>query len=174
MEESSVSEMDIKKGITMRDVIGFDGKYKVDEYGNVYSCHKKRYVKPQIFNGYKRYTLSKGGRSVSMFSHRIVAEAYLKPIEGSNVVNHIDLNRLNNHYSNLEWCTPYQNYVHAVESGVAPKRVFSEEDIVKIYDMRERGIYIKHIAEHLGVTKWNVMDVLRGRTYKWVKKPISH
>lgn len=49
--------------------------------------------------------------------HRLVAEAFLEGrSEENNIVNHIDGNKENNHYSNLEWCSILYNNKHAIES----------------------------------------------------------
>ena len=44
--------------------------------------------------------------------HRLVAYTFIKKPEKFNdnyVVNHIDMNKLNNNYKNLEWCTSAEN-----------------------------------------------------------------
>jgi hypothetical protein len=47
-------------------------------------------------------------------THRIVCDAFngSAPIDNP-IVNHIDFNKLNNHYSNLEWCDYQYNNYHA-------------------------------------------------------------
>lgn len=57
-------------------------------------------------------------RSVQV--HRLVAFAWVNnpsPTE-RHYVNHIDGNKQNNHYKNLEWCTMCENNVHAVLAGL--------------------------------------------------------
>jgi len=44
--------------------------------------------------------------------HRLVAEMFLGSRDGCNVINHIDHNKLNNHYKNLEWVNMRENYAH--------------------------------------------------------------
>lgn len=58
--------------------------------------------------GYLRVILRKEGRTHFEYVHRLVAEAY---VEGdmSLYVDHIDMDKLNNHYSNLRWVTQSGN-----------------------------------------------------------------
>lgn len=49
--------------------------------------------------------------------HRLVAEAFCSKPEGCNIVNHLDNNPANNHYTNLEWTTYSGNLQHAQKQG---------------------------------------------------------
>ena len=51
--------------------------------------------------------------------HRLVALTFIpKPSPEFNVVNHIDRNRQNNYYKNLEWTTVRGNTQHAIGRAV--------------------------------------------------------
>lgn len=45
-------------------------------------------------------------------AHRIVAEMWHDNPLKKKEVNHKDMDRLNNHWSNLEWCTHRENMQH--------------------------------------------------------------
>ena len=46
-----------------------------------------------------------------------MAEAFIGNIEGLEI-NHIDGDKLNNHYKNLEWMTPSENTQHSNDAGL--------------------------------------------------------
>lgn len=45
----------------------------------------------------------------SLKVHRMVAETFLKSVDGKFFVNHKDENKENNHFDNLEWVNMYEN-----------------------------------------------------------------
>lgn len=50
--------------------------------------------------------------------HRLVALHFIENDDpNKTIVNHKDSNRLNNHYTNLEWVTYKENADHAVKQG---------------------------------------------------------
>lgn len=117
-----------------KPIKGTNRLYWVSEYGNIYMysyCKmyntpnvkvKRRLFKEKELNynlaglGYK--TVSILGKS--NYVHRLVAEAFLDT-EKNQCVNHIDGDKLNNHYSNLEWLTYKQNSEHASSTGLINK-----------------------------------------------------
>lgn len=85
----------------------------VSNAGYVYNARKDAF--PGYYNtpgyGYRFLTLHFGTCQRSFGIHHLVARAFCdKPVSDSKlVVNHKDENRLNNVYSNLEWCTYKEN-----------------------------------------------------------------
>ena len=87
----------------------------------------------QSSNGYLIVTLD--GKQLSV--HRLVATHFLPNPYNYSQVNHKDGNKLNNHYSNLEWCTEKQNIQHAFETGL-------RKGFIHVNDKRK---YLKRILE---------------------------
>lgn len=66
--------------------------------------------------GYYTWRIRINKKSFHRLAHTIMAHTFLTLPEGYEykdfTVNHIDGNKLNNHISNLEWCTFHANQIH--------------------------------------------------------------
>lgn len=141
------------------DVVGYEGLYRVSNYGRVYSTIRGRQL--SIFGhdqGYRRVKL----QGKTYYVHILVAEAFIgRPNDGQRyVVNHKDENRSNNYVGNLEFVTHRENIVYSynlhreeyhqkyVDTARKPK------PIIAIKDDRPLHIYatIKAAAQELDAT----------------------
>ena len=93
---------------------GYETLYQVSNHGNVSNFRKilKPYVMPK---GYRALKLVKNGLKKGFLVHRLVAEAFHPNPLNKPEVNHIDGDKGNNHYLNLEWVTKSENMIHAVK-----------------------------------------------------------
>ena len=92
-----------------KDIKGYEGLYKISNYGNIKSIHCRFGMRKQpknakigINKGYKRYGLSKDGKEIKFYVHRLVAEAFIPNPNGYPCINHKDENKFNNNVENLE------------------------------------------------------------------------
>lgn len=100
-----------------KDVKGFEGLYQISSTGKVFSMRRNKEMNPKIDRyGYKTVTLYKNGNYYKTV-HRLVAETFLEKIDGCNIVNHKDSNKLNNNVENLEWTTVSGNTKHCFENN---------------------------------------------------------
>lgn len=113
-----------------KDVVGYEGLYKVSNLGRIKSLPKRKFTPSASFfavericipreykGGYLRVSLSKNKKQKLVFVHRIVAEAFLG-VRSDLTVNHKDENKKNNRVDNLEYMTRAEN----VRYGTGVKR----------------------------------------------------
>lgn len=97
-------------------ITGFEG-YSITSFGDVISFRRYpngRKLSPYIDkDGYECIKLIVNGSSKGFKIHRLVAMTYIVNPNNLLFVNHIDGNKLNNHYSNLEWISNTENQRHA-------------------------------------------------------------
>lgn len=115
----------------INNIDGFKGydDYEITSDGRVIS-HKKG--KPNEMKlgydgrGYKVAYLSKPkAKQKCPKVHRLVALAFVPNPDGKPQVNHIDGNKSNNHYKNLEWVTNGENQIHAFKNGLQDSNKWS-------------------------------------------------
>lgn len=93
--------------------------YLISEDGAIYNRETKKVRRPTAKNssGYIHSSFQTGDVNTSTIYvciHRIVAWEYCKGYsELKHHVNHKNGDKSNNHYTNLEWCTPLENIEHS-------------------------------------------------------------
>ena len=92
--------------------------YKISNYGR-FKNKRDKILKLKInAKGYYYCNISVNGKVSKVKIHRLVAKAFVSNPLNKNIVNHIDGEKLNNIFSNLEWCTTKENNIHAIEIGL--------------------------------------------------------
>jgi hypothetical protein len=141
--------------------------YTVREDGLVTGARGKCLKYDYNRTGYPRISLCKNGKVRRRFVHRIVAEHFLpEPDTPNAIINHIDGDKLNNHYSNLEWTTHRENLQHALDTGLRDMKNKVEMDSAtrdEVIWMLESGLYsYQTIANTCHVT-YNAVALLNSR-----------
>jgi hypothetical protein len=105
---------------TAKDIPGYEGLYKIDTDGNVWSAYRLYYygrwkpLKPKIDDrGYVSVRLHKSPISRYVTVHRLVWLTFVGIISAGKVIDHIDRNTLNNKLSNLRVASKSQNAQNA-------------------------------------------------------------
>lgn len=95
-----------------KDVIGYEGVYRISNQGRVMSLkHGKTRIMADRMNnkGYIDVLLYKNKRTKSFYVARLVAQHFLPDWDKSLQVDHINGERTNNHVDNLRMVTHSQN-----------------------------------------------------------------
>ena len=105
--------------------------------------------------------------------HRLVATYFVDNPDSKGVVNHIDGNKSNNVFSNLEWVTYAENNAHALDTGLKDQTPASyrskltklnrsaREDIVNNCKLGVDGFTAVEFAKRYGVAPPTIIKALR-------------
>ena len=138
-----------------KDVVGYSN-YEVSSIGRIRNKRTGNILKPIVDkDGYFRVHLN-NDRNIKIV-HRLVAEAFVENPLKKPQVNHIDGNKSNNSYENLEWCTSFENNMHALDTGLRNIR-----KPVRIIETGEIFDSIKECADAIGAKSQNVQAALNG------------
>jgi hypothetical protein len=144
--------------------------YKIDENGNVFLVNNNLPVRVCYSHGYKIVRLKNKHGAKFFRVHRLVAMCYhaSKEFEGA-VVNHLDGNKLNNHFSNLEWCTRAENVIHAYKIGLhknAEQHHFSRlsnQDILNIKSLYSSGTSQVALSKRYNVGQDHISRIINNK-----------
>ena len=89
-------------------VSGFPN-YMVSSCGRVMNIRTFRVLRPRLCNDYLCNDLYSNAEVSTKKIHRLVADAFILNLTDLPCVDHKDRNSLNNHLSNLRWCSKRQN-----------------------------------------------------------------
>ena len=102
-----------------KEIPGYEERYWVSSDGKIKSKYKGKEIilkTSKDKNGYIKVQLNQNGKIKSTTMHRLVALCYVPNPYNYNEINHIDGNKENNDFANLEWCSRSQNVQHAFDN----------------------------------------------------------
>ena len=145
--------------------------HSVTKCGKIFSHISNRFLSNCNRGEYKSIGLYVHGKRKTFSVHRLVAMAYLPNPENKEQVNHLDGDKHNNKVENLEWCTPSENAIHAITTGLKPEvvnqyRRIDEDTAKNICGMLQDGFRVKDVASALGVKSQDVSEIKCGKNYK--------
>lgn len=148
-----------------KDIPNYDN-YEISNLANIRNKKTKYLFKSKSSkHRYIQILLSKNNTSTSYALHRLVAEVFVENPENKPQVNHIDGNKRNNIYENLEWVTPSENKIHSVSIGLTSKTNNSNETIEQL-DINGNVINTfrgQEDASHkLNCSRHVIMTILKG------------
>lgn len=142
--------------------------YGITKDGQVWSFITNTFLKPHINKrGYLTVTTSSGILK-QPYVHQLVAKCFIPNPENKPQVNHIDGNKQNNHYTNLEWVTNQENATHSRLNGLMPHNLFSDEDVHIICRLLELGQSCTEISRLYGYSYDSVYQIKRGENWRHI------
>ena len=167
--------MKMSENEVWKDVVGYEGLYKVSNKGNVYSVGRRdsrgskiggRILKPSPnTGGYLLVDLCKNGIRESKRVHRLVAQAFIPNYNKYLEINHKDENKTNNNVSNLEWCTREHNINHGTRTERAIQAQSKKVRAVNVESGEVLTFSSTNEAGRKGYDQSNVSLACRGLYY---------
>ena len=175
----SISNLDKAKTI-YKTSRGF--YYYVTKEGEVWNTEKMTKVNGRIRgDGYRHINL---GPVHNVKVHRLVAHHFVRISddllaqglsEENLVVNHLDGNKLNNSWNNLEWTTQKGNMAHASSTGLMHTTI-ADHVLEHIWQYLQAGYSDTNISRETGIPVASVSHIRQGRLpryrtdkYTWSK-----
>lgn len=148
-----------------------DTDYWVNEKGEVFRNGKQ--LKPQMKKrkGKDRYyyiTLSKNNKPVCDYIHRMVGELYIPNPDNLPEIDHLDGNRFNNHYTNLEWVTSKENHDRAKQKGLIETKLTIDDIkwIKKNCVLNHETLGLRAIGRKFNVHMTLIRDIMNNKVWK--------
>lgn len=173
-----------------KDVFGYEGYYMISTLGNVKSLtrtykdslgrivtRKGRIQKKYIRRNYWSVWLNKDNKSTPFSIHRLVAIHFVFNYQNREYVNHINGDKLNNVFTNLEWCTAKENTNHAISTGLI---VFGNGENSRSVKLKEEDVFFilksdlkrKELANMFSVTESNIGCIKNGKSWSKFAKTL--
>lgn len=164
-----------------KDIPGYQGYYQISSLGKVKSLKRlvnssksaiglrivgERILKTRIDKyGYETVILRKNNKDKHYTIHRLVASVFLDNPDNLPSINHKDLNKLNNYYLNLEWCSTDYNNKYAgrqdLINAILRNKVFGNPQIKQINLETNEALVFKSLHEASKATGYSRQEISR-------------
>jgi len=170
----------------VREIVGTNGMYFVTSYGRVISANYRRQNRAKELKqtthpeGYKRVNIDALIPKWATPVHRLVAIAFHENPENLLQVNHIDGDKGNNFYLNLEWVSNADNQKHAFRTGLQPHKRGERHPLVKLTEAKVLSIRNEYdasigvmksskiLGEKYVVSKFTIWDIVQRKTWNHI------
>ncbi len=126
-------------------------------------------------DGYIEIRLTYNNKNYNFLLHILVANAFVNN-ENPNkfiIVNHLDGDKGNNMYLNLEWTDYSGNAIHALKTGLfkhakgeqVGSSKYTKGEVIEVCELLKQNISIKDIVSHTRLTYAAVTNILYKRTW---------
>lgn len=156
-----------------KDVVGYEGLYKISSIGNLKSSRRMSKIvgsynlTPTLTpDGYYRLSVRREGIKKNRTIHQLVAIAFIPNPNNYNQINHKNGIKTDNRVENLEWCSTQLNTLHAINNGLHPKGKITSTQATDIMYKIKKGISESSIATEYGVRKYSITRIKKGARWK--------
>ena len=159
-----------------RDVVGYEGYYKISSTGRLYSIRSKRCLSLTLGRfGYLNVELNVHGKNKRVYIHRLVAMAFIPNPENKKTVNHINSIRSDERVENLEWATQSENILHGFRYGNKDSHgekhshnKLTEKQVIEILRIKGKATQ-QAIADSFNVSRENISRIHRGISWAHIQ-----
>lgn len=156
-----------------------DNMYEVSNYGRVksyfYNKVDGRIIQPGTIRGFLVVNLKINDKTKTHYVHKLVAEEFVpKSHKDDSVVIHLDWDKKNNNYKNLEWTNRDASYkrIHSrlleerrTKGKIVTKSKLTAEDVKILKTMLNRGVRQNVIAKLFCVSEMQVSRIKRNQNW---------
>jgi hypothetical protein len=169
-----------------KPVKGYEDLYMVSNYGRIKALPKivvykngrmykyeEKILVGNNSNGYRTISLVKNKSKITNCIHILVGQAFIENPDNKPVINHLDGNRANNFYKNLEWATSSENQYHsynilchkAVRGESNGQSKLKADEVIEIRELYASGKTLKAIANKYDVCAETIRKIIIGKTW---------
>lgn len=160
--------------------IPFAKEYSISITGVIKGKRKNALKTRKDKDGYVIVTLfGESNKHIQCRVHRIIAECFLLELNKSidrNQVNHKNGIKDDNRLENLEWVTPKENTLHAIETNLRDNNIFginsklTDYDVYLIYTSKEQTTTL---SKKIKVTHTTITNIKNNKTWNNLTKHIQ-
>lgn len=165
-------------------VNNFEGRFWISDHGRLVSFNwKYKLLKPWVDStGYYACTLRMKPVKHCTRIHVLVGDHFCEMInQGVRMTwNHKDGNKLNNHYTNLEYITAAQNCTHAVANNLYdikgenhPHSKLTNDQVKEIYALKGKGKSFTEIGKIYSISRGQIADIIKGKAWQHITSPLT-
>lgn len=150
-------------------------KFELSNHGKIRKASTKRFLKNTTFdNGYSyAHLMSMKMQLITITVHRLVAHTFVELNRDlTKAVNHIDKQKSNNYYKNLEWISIQENTIHGIGKKVNQLNIDTEEIIATYNCISDayRALGKKKCNSHISRCCAGKEETVLGYKWQYVKE----